>query len=60
MHRDDILTLLEKLGYGDIVVKDQNFSHPADRAFLSWRAKRMRLRNRDMHAQERSTPRYFG
>jgi hypothetical protein len=33
MHRDDILTLLEKLGYGDIVVKDQNFGHPGGPCF---------------------------
>jgi hypothetical protein len=33
MHRDDILTLLEKLGFGDITIKDQDFSHSGGPCF---------------------------
>ncbi|MDL2400868.1 class I SAM-dependent methyltransferase [Rhizobium mayense] len=33
MHRDDILTLLEKLGYSDITIKDQNFGHSGGPCF---------------------------
>ncbi|MDE1995352.1 MAG: class I SAM-dependent methyltransferase [Rhizobiaceae bacterium] len=33
MHRDDILMLLEKLGYSDIVIKDQNFAHTGGPCF---------------------------
>jgi hypothetical protein len=33
MHRDDILTLLEKLGYSDIVIRDQNFGHSGGPCF---------------------------
>lgn len=33
MHRDDILTLLEKLGYSDIVIRDQDFSHAGGPCF---------------------------
>lgn len=33
MHRDDILMLLEKLGYNDIVIKDQDFDHPGGPCF---------------------------
>ncbi|MEZ2220990.1 class I SAM-dependent methyltransferase [Rhizobium sp. RCC_161_2] len=33
MHRDDILTLLEKLGYSDIVIRDQDLNHPGGPCF---------------------------
>ncbi|MGY5806161.1 class I SAM-dependent methyltransferase [Rhizobium sp. LEGMi198b] len=33
MHRDDILTLLEKLGFSDILIKDQDFGHSGGPCF---------------------------
>lgn len=33
MHRDDILALLEKLGYSDIVIRDQDLDHPGGPSF---------------------------
>ncbi|NTJ06670.1 class I SAM-dependent methyltransferase [Rhizobium lusitanum] len=33
MHRDDILMLLRKLGYSDIVIRDENLNHPGGPSF---------------------------
>lgn len=33
MHRDDILMLLGKLGYSDIVIRDENLNHPGGPSF---------------------------
>ena len=33
MHRDDTLMLLRKLGYSDIVIRDENLSHPGGPSF---------------------------
>jgi hypothetical protein len=40
MHRDDILALLEKLGFTEVTIRDENFNHPGGPSFSLLASKR--------------------